>query len=370
MANYSAQSTERFKLMYDISLTPVIIADESFKITYLNAVAENQFSVSVGDDMGLVTSNLTYERIKERIKSGITRFSFLGSRESSAMLADFSLALSSENEECIVCKIIEYPSEFTASLTRFVLSHDFRTPISIISSTADLLRKSPNLSEKEQVFSQIILNNCHRLLRILKNVSYSIRQEHVDDAGEPPAADLTALMGSIMLEAPVTAERNGVTVTCDEIPPHLVVACDYSRLECALLNLLSNAIKYGGKQVHFSVRQVADMVEISVKDDGAGISPRHIDRIFDPFFSIGNDPPVGAMGNMGLGLYIVKTLASDSGGSIKVNSSPGRGSEFVLTVPVFHGEGRLKSHSAEYGADLYSPVMLELSMVFSSERPQ
>ena len=105
-----------------------------------------------------------------------------------------------------------------------------------------------------------------------------------------------------------------------------------------LLNLLSNAIKYNRPQgrVIVSTELNEDVVRITVRDTGLGISPEMVERLFIPFDRL-NIEATGIEGT-GLGLALSKNLTEAMGGSLSFDSTPGKGSEFTIQLPIFKGQ--------------------------------
>jgi signal transduction histidine kinase len=113
-------------------------------------------------------------------------------------------------------------------------------------------------------------------------------------------------------------------------PAH--VLGDRDRIQQILVNLLDNAFKYGEPPVTVEVTPTGDAIAIAVRDSGAGIAPEEQMRIFEKFYR--SDPElVRAPSGTGLGLYIARELATRMDGSLDVDSAPGRGATFVLTLP-------------------------------------
>ena len=109
---------------------------------------------------------------------------------------------------------------------------------------------------------------------------------------------------------------------------------DRRALEQVLTNLLDNAIKYAGEgaRVTVSVALAGDRVEIAVADDGLGISPAHLGRVFERFYRV-DAGRSRELGGTGLGLSIVKHLVEAMGGQVTVDSAVGHGSVFSVTLP-------------------------------------
>ncbi|MGH2447803.1 MAG: sensor histidine kinase, partial [Chloroflexota bacterium] len=109
---------------------------------------------------------------------------------------------------------------------------------------------------------------------------------------------------------------------------------DLDRLEQVLNNLLSNAIKYSpeGREVTVVVARQEESVRISVRDEGVGISAEDQEKLFQRFYRAGGEGH--QVKGLGLGLYVTRRIIEAHGGTIAVHSETGRGSEFVITLPV------------------------------------
>ena len=143
--------------------------------------------------------------------------------------------------------------------------------------------------------------------------------------------------GDIVREAiegsmPLVNERNGSIVA--DIGKLPVVRGDAEALTGAVRNLITNGLKYGGSDPQLTVAAFngGDTVKISVEDQGIGISDREVKRIFEPFFRSREVIDAQIHGN-GLGLSLVKEIVDAHGGTISVDSRPGRGTKVTLEIP-------------------------------------
>jgi signal transduction histidine kinase len=130
---------------------------------------------------------------------------------------------------------------------------------------------------------------------------------------------------------PTTINHHIVTPEVDGLPP---VWADQDRIEEVLTNLLDNAIKYSpdGGLISIDAEAQDDAVIISVSDQGLGIPPRELDKIFEKFHRVERGDARVTYG-YGLGLYISKKLVEAHGGEMWVESTPGKGSRFSLSLP-------------------------------------
>jgi two-component system NtrC family sensor kinase len=176
-----------------------------------------------------------------------------------------------------------------------------------------------------------------RIQQIVKDLRSFSRHESVGDVQED--ADLNAGVTSTVNIAGGRARGRGVTLETDlgALPP---VPCQPSRINQVVLNLVANAIDASpsGGRVTIATRAVAGGVEVEVVDAGPGVDPAVLGRIFDPFFTT---KPQGQ--GTGLGLSISHGIVADHGGTIVVDSAPGRGARFVVRLPLCRpaeGDGR------------------------------
>ena len=162
------------------------------------------------------------------------------------------------------------------------------------------------------------------------------RLEHDGQAGrierEPgPVRDVLRRAAGNFAKA-AEAKRMAVAVEC---PEGLLAPINAPLLEQAVGNLIDNAIKYSGEGTRVAVSAEAangEGVLIRVKDEGPGIEQRHLPRIFERFYRV-DQARSRALGGTGLGLAIVKHIAQAHGGTVAVESTPGKGSVFTIRLP-------------------------------------
>jgi PAS domain S-box-containing protein len=142
--------------------------------------------------------------------------------------------------------------------------------------------------------------------------------------------DLAAIARHVVDDFSEQAHETGTKLTLDA-PQSLEGQWDRSRLEQVLVNLLGNALKYApGKPIEVKVSGTADRVHLVVADQGIGIAQQDLGRIFERFERA---VPVRKYGGMGLGLYLTKNIIDAHGGTIRVESSPGKGATFEVDLP-------------------------------------
>jgi len=212
------------------------------------------------------------------------------------------------------------------------VSHELRTPLTSIRGFVDLLRagRVGPLAARQREFLDIVAESVARLGALVSDLLDVDRVETAPLAEEPVA--LGALLRAVAAAEQPAVARKGLALAVDA-PADLRVLGDEARLRQVFGNLVSNAVKYtraGGVTVR--ARAVAgDRAVIEVEDTGVGIAPEDRARLFERFFRA-SDAYVREAGGTGLGLSIVKTLVERHGGRVEVESEPGRGSTFRVTL--------------------------------------
>jgi two-component system, OmpR family, phosphate regulon sensor histidine kinase PhoR len=215
------------------------------------------------------------------------------------------------------------------------VSHELRTPITAVRSAVDTLRLTlagdPAASER---FVDIIDRNAQRLGALVEDLLDLSRIESKDYRPEAkpvslrPVSDQALTLLRARIEEKALDVGNEIAV---ELPP---ARADRRALEQVFTNLLDNAVKYCGAGAHVRLRaqQTDRGLRVEITDTGPGIEPRHLARLFERFYRVDSGRSRD-MGGTGLGLSIVKHLVEAMGGTIGVESTPGRGSTFWFTLP-------------------------------------
>jgi two-component system phosphate regulon sensor histidine kinase PhoR len=228
-------------------------------------------------------------------------------------------------------RLSELKSDFVANV-----SHELKTPLALVRMFTELLLSGRVASDdKRREYMQIIMNESERLTALIENVLDFAKFERGKSAFEFQEGDL----GPVVLRAidiyRYRAEREGITVQTDIAAGLPVAKFDNRALELVVMNLLDNAFKYAkdGKLVKVAACARGSDLEIRVSDDGPGIAPEDRRRIFDRFVR-GKSGVEKQVRGSGIGLALVKHIAQSHGGDAWVESVLGRGSTFIVTLPV------------------------------------
>jgi two-component system sensor histidine kinase KdpD len=227
--------------------------------------------------------------------------------------------------EMVEAEALRRSDELKTALLRSI-SHDLRTPLtSIIASGAALGSESATAAERTEL-SEAIVAEGGRLSRLVENLLDMSRIEAGKVEPHLEAIDLAEVLDAAR-EATVRPEV--VRLELDRDLP--LVEADAAQLERAFANLLENAVRHGGgRPVLVKSRIVGDKITVRVVDQGSGIPQSEWKRIFEPFQ---HGETNGAGGGAGLGLAIAKGFVEANGGEIAVDSVPGQGSSFVVSMP-------------------------------------
>ena len=222
------------------------------------------------------------------------------------------------------------------------MSHDIRTPMNAIIGFTTLAIS--NLDDKERVKDYLTktLASSNHLLSLINDVldmsrieSGKIHLEEVEVNLSDVLHDLKTIVSGQVHAKQLELYMDAMDVTDED------VSCDKTRLNQILLNLLSNAIKFtpAGGTVSVRVRQLAGQArgcgqyEFRIKDNGIGMSPEFAKRIFEPF-ERERTSTVSRIQGTGLGMAITKNIVDMMGGTIEVQTAQGKGSEFIVRVPL------------------------------------
>jgi PAS domain S-box-containing protein len=214
-----------------------------------------------------------------------------------------------------------------------MLGHELRNPLAPIVTALQLMKlKGGDVFEKERTIVERQVRHVVTLVDDLLDVS-RIARGKVELSQEP--VELASIIDKALeLAGPLIEQRQHEVVV--SISPEIRVTGDAVRLAQVFSNLLTNAAKYTPPRGHLTIsaQQTGDEVTVSVKDDGAGIDPELLPRIFDLFVQ-GGQSLDRSQGGLGLGLAIVRSVVELHGGRVTVSSDGrGKGSKFTVVLPV------------------------------------
>jgi two-component system phosphate regulon sensor histidine kinase PhoR len=216
------------------------------------------------------------------------------------------------------------------------VSHEVKTPITSIRGFTETLRDGakddPAALDR---FLGIISQQAQRLEAIFNDLLTLARLEAQDDDARVSVSltKATELVQGAVSTCSYKLEQRGATLVVD-LAPELQVRVNATLFEQALVNLIDNAVTYCERQPHIVVRAAVEGTQVcfSVTDNGPGIAPAHLPRLFERFYRV-DAGRSRSRGGTGLGLSIVKHVAHVHGGTVNVESTPGKGSVFSVYLP-------------------------------------
>ena len=303
----------------EVSLSYFYLDSELFVVSYvLDITAKKQA------DQALVAERQRVERLNADLEQKVAD-------RTHALLTTLEQLEARTNE---LTKALAAEQELGELKSRFVsmASHEFRTPLTAVLTSASLIEKYPTTEQQDKRLRHLgrIRASVTHLNDILEEFLSVGRIEEGRVQARPARLELGVLLGEVV------ADMQGLHKAGQAIDLHLDCPAplwlDPSLLRKILVNLLSNALKYSGENSVVTVRGAcaAGQLTLSVQDQGVGISPEDQEHLFERFFRARN---VTTVPGTGLGLYITAKYLELLGGTIGLASELGRGTTVIITVP-------------------------------------
>lgn len=204
------------------------------------------------------------------------------------------------------------------------LAHEIRNPLASIEGAASIVQRDSQNETRRQEFLEIIQRECWRLNRLVTNFLDFARprQPHLQPT------DMVALLDSVLSLVSHTAAKGLVEFRTEISHPLPFVKCDAEQVKQVLLNLVLNAIQSmpQGGEVVVSARTETPYLMIRIQDRGSGISPEHVDSIYDPFFTTKEN-------GTGLGLPVAYQIMEQHGGLLELSENGPEGATFTIHLP-------------------------------------
>jgi signal transduction histidine kinase len=216
------------------------------------------------------------------------------------------------------------------------VSHELRTPLSLIQLYAETLELGRiKTQEKKDEYYRIIRKESERLGRLINNILDFSRIEAGRKEYELRETDIAELVRNTLDAYRYQIEKNGFAFEASIDSSIPTVRVDREAIARALVNLVNNALKYSADEKFLAVKlyRTGGVVKLEVADRGIGIARRDQSKIFEKFYRT-CDPLVHNTKGSGLGLSLVRHITNAHGGEVEVESTPGKGSKFTLSLPL------------------------------------
>lgn len=214
------------------------------------------------------------------------------------------------------------------------IAHELKTPVSSIQGYLETIVNNDNIPrEKMNVFLERCYAQSNRLSRLLRDISVLTRMDEAANMIDMERVDISMLVGNIINEVSLELEEKHITVV-NSLKKTLPLKGNYSLLYSIFRNLMDNAIAYAGTNIQINIncfREDENFYYFSFSDTGVGVSPEHLNRLFERFYRMDKGRS-RKLGGTGLGLAIVKNAVIIHGGNISAKNSQGGGLEFVFTL--------------------------------------
>jgi signal transduction histidine kinase len=214
------------------------------------------------------------------------------------------------------------------------VTHEMRTPLTAIQGSSELIGRYGSMPEaKRKQMADLINSESKRLARMISTFLSLERLSDGEMEFRHERFPLQELVDGCVGRARPLAENKSIEIEVLNIPPDELIG-DRELMEYAIYNLLTNAVKYSPARTRVSVYgedERGDRVRLSVEDQGIGMDKNEAGRVFEKFYRTKTAEQSGEMGT-GIGLSLVKQIVDEHGGTIQVESEPGKGSKFTLIL--------------------------------------
>lgn len=216
-------------------------------------------------------------------------------------------------------------SEFTENIT-----HEFRTPLTLINNYLESLMVENGLSRTAKENISGIYRNSEKLNKMIEEILYMNQEnfDHLKPTMYP--CDISEILSDAYSQYEDLAARRKLDFIITNAPGNTFIKASYDHLERAISNLLSNAFKYTRNTIILSFKEENGDYLISVKDNGCGIREESIPHIFERFWTEKNNVNDGGDHGFGIGLSYVKSIVEVHGGELTVSSIPGEETKFTM----------------------------------------
>ncbi|MEO8394009.1 MAG: PAS domain S-box protein, partial [Chloroflexota bacterium] len=360
---------ERIEAILKSTSDAIIVTDMAGRIEQVNPAFTRLFGLEFEQGQPISLFSLTDSAGAETLQRAIdtmvaggmaTRTELMANREQGALFyADAALALLEDGQSTLlICSIrdvtlykkaeenlrsaLAHEQELNELKTSFtsLVSHEFRTPLSVILSSADLLTAYSERMTPERRLEKLgnIERQVKRLIKLLDDVLTITRTDSTGFDFKPTPLDLVAVCKN-MIEDVRTAYGRDVSIDFTHQGEDHPILADEFLFSHILQNLASNAIKYSkpGGQVQIFLNTLDTEVTLRISDQGIGIPEQHQRHLFEAFQRADN---VGQIKGTGIGLTIVKRAVNAWDGTIEVESIEGKGTTFTIRLPIASPEGR------------------------------
>lgn len=214
-------------------------------------------------------------------------------------------------------------------------SHELRTPISVIISQSEYgLENAQTLADAQESL-EVILRQARKMSSLVSRLLTLSRADNGTAKLQLEPLNISELADLIIIEENLLSSKLNITIT-SSIEPNIELYADQTLITRLFINLISNAIQYNkpNGNIRIKLKKNDDYIICSIEDDGIGIAPEHLHKIWDRFYQIDTSRTAAEESGSGLGLSMVKWIVEAHGGTICVTSTPDVGTCFTFRLPI------------------------------------
>jgi PAS domain S-box-containing protein len=337
----------------------VIVTDTKSRILLLNSYAEKWFNLNEKEVFERPISELIEEpKLLQLIGEATSRkYTSLPSVEITTKVKDEwkpktlqarAARVQQEDDELIgivtVLRDVTQQKEIDRMKTELVsmVAHELRSPLTSISGFSELLLDPDTDKDQSQEYAGIILKEASRLSDLINKFLDISRIESGRITPKKTPLDITDVIHMVVGNNSYLATQKNIQVDIHAPTTVGEVYADNDMMEQVFLNLFSNAIKYSPENtsINIMIKQTYDQVVVKVHDQGYGIPPEALEKIFEKFYRVSDTASTQDVKGSGLGLSLVKQIIDMHGGSIEVESKVGSGSVFSVYLPLMDSDSQ------------------------------
>ncbi len=243
-----------------------------------------------------------------------------------------------------------------AKITFFTnISHEFRTPLTLILSPVTELLEHFDFKESVKEKLLLVESNSRRMLRLINQLLDFRKSEHGLLTLKLTYADFVNFSKEVFLSFQSLAAQKKIKYHFESNVDQLPMEFDRNQMEIVLCNILSNAFKYTKENgiITFSIQVISGQLQVSIQDSGIGMSEEEAAKVFNRFYQVQNAETSNLVGS-GIGLAFSKNIIDLHEGDISIQSEKGRGSQVLIYLPIPLAPGNELSQFEEEGWDLIS----------------
>jgi signal transduction histidine kinase len=323
-------------MMFRVSREGAFLDYKADDLSCILAEAESLLEKTVADVLPVTTAQRGMAAIAAALGSGEAQL-FEYTLPNNGQLREYEarIAVCGPDEVVVIVRDITQRKEVERLKDELVstVSHELRTPLASVRGFTELMLTRDFAPDKQREYLAIIRGEAERLTNLINDFLDLQRMESGRETYNFAAVPLVSFLRKSLDTFTVTNGAHTLRLDLPDVAP--VVMADAARLQQILINLLSNAVKFSphGGEVILGARTQDDHALVWVKDQGVGMDPEVVAKVFDRFFRADNRATRN-IGGTGLGLTLVKEIVTAHNGHVWVESMPGQGSTFFFTLPI------------------------------------